>query len=721
MKLHECLTHAPYAVLLRISKHYAVPIGHDCRRAHVLDRLLDAPLQYRIEREIARLDWDRLLRPLQLLAHEGGHVERVAFERAFGPCLVPRSGAIDSRHVAAHLAACGIIFALADQVVLPEEFLPSIPPTPESLPLLDQERPVTPLYDLAIMLVAAHRGTLLLDRRDGRLTRHTITDLLSVCSPTASPEGLQFLAHVAVLARLLEPVVGAARPGPTLGTWLALDPAEQSRVLWQAWPMRVRPRTKRRAARQDTCRQCLWLRDALARMLTDSSDDANNNRAEPQRPPGVRLTPRTGAAVILRPGRLTLLRPALACVRDEACPTPHPADTSATRCQVALDMLTGPFYWLGASLTRTLPNGDIAVTITPVGMMLVADAPVPHASPTPWSYVELAGATASSASPLLRLAVPPDAPCAALLRLSDSASPVPDAPDLWQIDMRRVARLLIDERGGDSLVAFLETATGAPLPDHWRHALTSTDGQRPEVIVRPVLLLESDAPLPSLTPALSTVLARTLSSRAAVIYPRDVPALRRVLTRRGITLRVEGSDDSVGVSSDHGAAGHGDREDPVWVSRRLRVAAAVGLAVLRALDARGVPTPPLPTPVALPLTEDEQTAAAVWTRRILARLDTAAGVPAEAPTPPDIGALDHSVHSATIACAIEDGHLLRLRYHSLSDVAADALERTVEPHRLENRHGHTYLRAYCHRRDAERLFRLDRIIACDPVARAGTP
>ncbi len=719
MKLHECLSHAPYAVLLRVSKHYAIQIGHDCRRARVLDHLLGAPLQNRIVREIALIDMDEQLRALQLLAHEGGHVERVAFERAFGPCLVPRSGAIDPSHVAAHLAARGIIFALADQVVLPEEFLPSIPPTREPLLALDQKRPAAPLYDLAIMLVAAHRGALLLDRRDGHLTRRTITKLLPVCSSTASMESLQFLAHVAVLARLLEPVVGAARPGPALGTWLALDPAEQSRVLWQAWPARATPRTKRRAARQDVCRQCPWLRDALARMLADGTDDGNDSRTEPQRPPGARPTPRTGATVTSHQGRLALLRPELACVRDGTCPALHPADTPATRCQAALDMLAGPFYWLGVTLTRTLPNGDIAVTITPASMMLVADAPPPPASPPLWSYAETSTAPGAASPPPLRLAVPPDTPCAALLRLSDSAFPVPDAPGLWQVETRRAARLLDDESGVDNLVAFLETTTGVPLPDRWRRALTSPDGRRPEATVRPVLLLESDAPLPSLTLALSTVLARTLSPRAAVVYPRDVPALRRLLTRRGIDLRVEGSDDSMGGG--HGAAGHGDREDPVWVSRRLRVTAAVGLAVLHALDARGVPTPPLPTPAALLLTEDEQTAAAVWTRRILARLDTAAGVPAEAPSPPDTGALDHSVLSATIMRAIEDGHLLRLRYHGLSDVAADAPGRTVEPHRLETRRGHTYLRAYCRHRNAERLFRLDRIIACAPITHADTP
>ncbi len=732
MKLHECLTHAPYAVLLRISKHYAVPIGHDCRRAHVLDCLLGAPLQYRIAREIARLDQDRLLRPLQLLALEGGHDERAAFERAFGPCLVPRSGAIDPDQAGAYLAARGIIFALADQVVLPEEFLPSIPPTREPLPALDQERPAAPLYDLAIMLAAARRGALALDRRDGRLTRRTITDLLSVCSPTASMESLQFLAHVAVLARLLEPApaVGVARPGPGPGldAWLALDPAEQSRALWQAWPVRATPHTGRRAAWQDTCRQCPWLRDALAQLLAGGGGDRNSGEPQPQRPPGARATPRMGAPVTLHQGRLALLRTELVCARDGTCPALHLADTPATRCQAALDMLAGPFYWLGASLMRTLPNGDIAVTITPVGMMLVADAPAPPVSPPLWSYAETSAEPGAASPPPLRLAVPPDAPGAALLRLSDSAAPVPDAPGLWQVEALRVARVMDEEGGGDGFVTFLETVTGAPLPDRWRRALTSPDGRRPEATVRPVLLLESRAPLPQLTPALSTVLARTLSPRAAVVYPRDVSALRRVLTRRGIDLRVEGSDDGVGTGGGPGAAGHVDGEDPLWASRRLRVAAAVGLAVLRALDARGLPAPPLPTPAALPLTEDERTAAAVWTRRLLARLDavtagapSAAGVPAEAPTPPGAGALDHAVLTTTIARAIEDGQLLRLRYHNAHDVAADTPERTVEPHRLETRRGHTYLRAYCHRRDAERLFRLDRIIACDPVSRADTP
>ncbi len=273
MKLHECLTHAPYAVLLRISKHYAVPIGHDCRRARVLDRLLGAPLQNRIVREIALIDMDEQLRALQLLAHEGGHVERVAFERAFGPCLVPRSGAIDPVHVVAHLVARGIIFALADQVVLPEEFLPSIPPTPKSLPLLDQERPVIPLYDLAIMLVAAHRGALLLDQRDGHLNHRTITDLLPVCSPTGVAG---------------EPPISRARCCP--GTLARTDCRRRTsradarhmvgarsrrtvaRALAGVADARYVISARRLAARHDTCPQCPWLHDALARMLADGDD-----------------------------------------------------------------------------------------------------------------------------------------------------------------------------------------------------------------------------------------------------------------------------------------------------------------------------------------------------------------------------------------------------------------------------------------------------------------
>ena len=320
-----------------------------------------------------------------------------------------------------------------------------------------------------------------------------------------------------------------------------------------------------------------------------------------------------------------------------------------------------------------------------------------------------------AAAEALRLAVPLDAPCTALLRLSDVASPVPGEPGLWLVEPPRFARLGREEGRGEAALAFLERMAGAPLPDRWRRAVASAASRRAMATVRPVLLLESREPLPPATPALSAVLARTLSPRAAVVHGRDLPALRRALARGGIDLDAEGVDIDAPVAGD---GTRPDEGDATWDVRQRRVAAAVGLALLRALDARGLPVPPLPSADSVPLTEDEQTAAAVWTRRLLARLDTPADAGWTAAAPPPVpDALDPSDLSATIGQAIAVGQPLRLRYHG---VGADASWRLVEPHRIERRRGHTYLRAYCRGRRAERLFRLDRIIACAPAGGADT-
>ncbi len=715
MSLHECLAQAPYAALLRIGKHYAVPIGHDCRRANVLARLRAAPLERAMRREVERACAGESRRPLQVLALAGGQCERAAFERAFGSCRVPRSGPIDPRDVGTWLAARGMIFALAERVVLPAEFLSCIPPMEEPAPTVDQQRPAAPLYDLSVMLIAARRGALALDRRSGQPGKQAIDALLSTCSPAASRDSLRFIARVAVAARLLDRSPdGALQPGPALDAWLARDPSDQPRVLWQGWSDDGMSSDQRPAARRRRCRDCPRLRAALTHALA-----GDTGRTDTRRPSDAHAMPPPGATHILNGGELALLWPALACVREGTCPAAASPDALAPGHgpRLALEMLAGPFYWLGLSLTHGRPDSGIAVTLLPTGQELIMGTSAPIASPSPWTYAdrETPAGDARGEAEALRLIVPLGAPCAALLRLSDVASPVPGEPGLWLVEPPRVARAARQEGGVETVATFLETMAGAPLPDHWRRALASTADRRATATVRPVLLLESREPLPPATPALSAVLARTLSPRAAVVHARDVPALRRALARGGISLDVE---EEAGVGATDGA-GRSETEEAAWTVRSRRVAAAVGLALLHALDARGLPVPPLPSSETVPLTEDEQTAVAVWTRRLLARLDTAgeADLPA-APPPPVPDALDPAALSATIGQAIAAGQHLRLRYHS---AGADALGRLVEPHRIERRRGHSYLRAYCRDRRAERLFRLDRISACDIVPDASAP
>lgn len=61
----------------------------------------------------------------------------------------------------------------------------------------------------------------------------------------------------------------------------------------------------------------------------------------------------------------------------------------------------------------------------------------------------------------------------------------------------------------------------------------------------------------------------------------------------------------------------------------------------------------------------------------------------------------------TIRAALAAGQDLELRYRAPN--ADQATTRTVTPYWIEERHGLPYLIAWCHYRQAERVFRLDRI------------
>jgi proteasome accessory factor C len=64
--------------------------------------------------------------------------------------------------------------------------------------------------------------------------------------------------------------------------------------------------------------------------------------------------------------------------------------------------------------------------------------------------------------------------------------------------------------------------------------------------------------------------------------------------------------------------------------------------------------------------------------------------------------------------AIETGVQVRLGYASASTETAS--ERVVDPHDLTVSSGHVYLQAWCHRSEAIRTFRLDRVLSCTPLS-----
>lgn len=333
MRLHECLDHAPYATLLRIAHHYGVTIGHDCRRAHVLDRLLAASLVPLVRRELARAHAGPTLAPLQLLAECGGHGDRAAFERLFGPCAAPRYGPIPPHPAGPWLAARGLIFAWEASVVMPDELVAHVPrpqPAP-AVPTPPGAAVAAPFYDLALLLADARHGRLAVDRRSGRIARRALARLLSYGTPAMSADGLLFLAEVAVVAGLLAPTADAAllRPGPAIDSWLAATPAARITALWQGWV--ALDRTGRRVRAAHTCRDCPSLRAALIRRLVAHPAVPLADEQAPSARAASPLAGVAGEVVSLGPGELALLHAALPCVHMGLCPTERGAADSAAR------------------------------------------------------------------------------------------------------------------------------------------------------------------------------------------------------------------------------------------------------------------------------------------------------------------------------------------------------------------------------------------------------
>jgi proteasome accessory factor C len=64
--------------------------------------------------------------------------------------------------------------------------------------------------------------------------------------------------------------------------------------------------------------------------------------------------------------------------------------------------------------------------------------------------------------------------------------------------------------------------------------------------------------------------------------------------------------------------------------------------------------------------------------------------------------------------ALEAGTQVHLGYASASTDTAS--ERVVDPHALTVASGHVYLQAWCHRSEAIRTFRLDRVLSCTPLS-----
>lgn len=97
--------------------------------------------------------------------------------------------------------------------------------------------------------------------------------------------------------------------------------------------------------------------------------------------------------------------------------------------------------------------------------------------------------------------------------------------------------------------------------------------------------------------------------------------------------------------------------------------------------------------------------------RALAKLEAAAGDGAALAAQVDVRVSSREAElnrlRRTLTAALEQGRQIRLGYYV--PARDEATERTVDPLRVVTAEGHTYLEAWCHLAEDQRLFRLDRI------------
>jgi proteasome accessory factor C len=101
--------------------------------------------------------------------------------------------------------------------------------------------------------------------------------------------------------------------------------------------------------------------------------------------------------------------------------------------------------------------------------------------------------------------------------------------------------------------------------------------------------------------------------------------------------------------------------------------------------------------------------------RTLAKLEAAAGDGAALAAQVDVRVSSHEAEvtrlRSTLAHAVEEGRQVRLGYYV--PARDEATERTVDPLRLVSAEGNTYLQAWCHLAEDQRLFRLDRVSSAE--------
>lgn len=262
-----------------------------------------------------------------------------------------------------------------------------------------------------------------------------------------------------------------------------------------------------------------------------------------------------------------------------------------------------------------------------------------------------------------------------------------------------------------ALVTVLNAGLEEPLSKEAVQAIQRWAGTGADLAIRQVTLLESGAPnfLAHLAGqrGIRRHFRRSFGRHAVQLDTNSLESLLRKLRRRGIVPEMEGKLDP----ADRPRPGH------LWGPEdagHLLLAARL----YNRLPACIRPTHTIPQPtldrLAGGLSPRILETVGQMVKAALGRLyDLVDGryAPPPAVRPP---ADEEERILETVHHALEAGQILEIAYYTAG--RGVLTRRTVDPLRMEERHGVLYLVGYCHLRRAERVFRVDRIIEAEIAA-----
>lgn len=730
LTLYEALSAEPVALIAAIGRRHGLGLDSNLKKTAVLEKvaghLRSAAAWPQLLPQLRRAEKDALDR---LLA-TGGHGAAAPLLRLYGPLRAPRP-LLQALRAGAELSPleglrlAGILFKDRDrwpaELFIPADLLPHLPePTqlagPRSTSAPVSRPPVQlALHDLALLLALVWQQQPVL--LHGRwLPPSFLTAWASYCQgrveqPQARSElqtgRRRFLHYLAENAGFLNaelrmmndasktypsPISNLQSPIsilPAAWLWLKAGYAVQLQTIWQAWRQPDPERWQRfQLPGSDwlpnpaPLLEILW--PALLQLDATDPDRFAENLVKHQ-PALLNLIPA---------GRI---------------------DPLATLHQTISRLLRGPLRWLG------LLEPDSGQLTAQGRAWLSQDQAAPAVDPPPGApfYLTLQPpadnplATTVLITPGDGLAGPDQ-----LVTLLSLSEPTPAPPAPHRLTSASVVQALHQGWSLAEIRAGLERLSGQPLPGRFQDLLKAWSELAFQITIRPVTLLETG------NPAIISRLAGqrrgrdhiigTLSPRAVEVDAARLPQLiSRLVEQEGVPPRVIGPGRPPAAGMDPGPARPATARpitpaEAAYLWQTVRVYQELG----RWLDRPShIPSllvdklAELTTPGALASAE-----AAVG--QALADLQNVIDGRQIFPPWLDEGQpVEDSL--AVIEAALANGQTLQMSYYTAG--REELTHRQVEPYRLEYRGDTPYLVGFCRRTQAERVFRLDRIQAIEPV------